>query len=483
MNNDRRNMTMIMDYYELTMSNEYFLNGLKDKVVYFDHFFRKCPDNNSHVISAGLEQLMEYVENLHFTDADIEYLRSKNVFDDAFLDYLAHFRFTGDIWAVPEGTPVFPNEPIVTVRAPIIEAQLLETSLLIIMNHQSLIATKANRIVRAAQGRAISEFGSRRAQGGDAAVLGARAAVIGGCVGTACVETGLRYGVPVVGTMAHSNIQVMPTEYDAFKMYAKTYPDNCSFLVDTYNVLKSGVPNAIRVWDEMTRAHGPIKSMSVRIDSGDLAYLSKKTRKILDDAGYERATIGASNALDEYLIRDLIDQGARIDWFGVGENLITSQSSPVLSGVYKMAAVEDEYGHIVPKIKISENVGKITNPSFKKVYRLYDRDSGKALADVITLFNETINDEKPYVIFDPNQTWKRKTVTNFRAEDIRVRVFEKGKRVYDSPSVMEIQKRCKQQLGTLWDEVLRFENPHKYYVDLSLDLWNLKNDLLHQYAE
>lgn len=473
----QENFAMLCDFYEFTMSNGYFKNGFYEKNVYFDVFFRKVPDDGGFAIAAGLEQVIDYIRELHFEDEDIEYLRSKGIFDEGFLKYLKNFKFSGDIYAVPEGTPVFPNEPIITIKAPAIEAQLVETFVLLSINHQTLIATKANRIVRAAQGRAVLEFGSRRAQGASGAVLGARAAYIGGCAGTACTLTDELYGVPAGGTMAHSWIQMFDSEYDAFKAYCELYPDNPTLLVDTYNTLKSGVPNAIKVFKEVLLPQGKTKC-AIRLDSGDISYLSKKARKMLDDAGLTECTITASNALDENLIRDLMMQGAQVDTFGVGERLITSAKSPVFGGVYKLVAVENESGEIVPKIKVSENTAKITNPHFKKLYRYYDRESGKALADEICVYDETVDDSKPHTIFDPNATWKTKTLTDFTARELLVPIFENGELVYDCPSIEEIAAYCREQLDLLWDEVKRFENPHTYYVDLSEKLYEIKNILL-----
>ncbi|MBQ2537231.1 MAG: nicotinate phosphoribosyltransferase, partial [Ruminococcus sp.] len=414
---------------------------------------------------------------LHFDDDDIAYFRSKGIFDEEFLDYLKDFRFTGDIWAVPEGTPVFPNEPILTVRAPAIEAQIIETYVLLSLNHQTLIATKANRIVRAAQGRAVLEFGSRRAQGESGAVLGARAAYIGGCAGTACTLTDELYGVPAGGTMAHSWVQMFDSEYEAFRAYCELYPDNPTLLVDTYNTLRSGIPNAIKVFKEVLLPQGRTKC-AIRLDSGDISYLSKKARKMLDDAGLTECKITASNALDEKLIRDLMMQGAQVDTFGVGERLITSSSSPVFGGVYKLVAVENAEGDIEPKIKVSENAAKITNPHFKKVYRYYDNESGKALADELCVYDEVVDDTKPHTIFDPNATWKTKTLTDFTAKELLVPIFKDGECVYESPSIQEIADYCRGQIDLLWDEVKRFENPHDYYVDLSQQLYQIKNILL-----
>lgn len=472
-----RNLSMLCDFYELTMSNGYFRNGMYKRTVYFDLFFRKVPDEGGFAIAAGLEQVVDYIENLHFSSDDIDFLRDKGIFDEAFLAYLADFSFNGDIYAVPEGTPVFPNEPILTVKAPAIDAQLIETYLLLAINHQSLIATKANRIVRAADGRTVLEFGSRRAQGADGAIIGARAAYIGGCDGTACTITDELYGVPAGGTMAHAWIQMFDSEYEAFKCYCQLYPTNATLLVDTYNTLKSGVPNAIRVFKEELVPKG-IKNFGIRLDSGDISYLSKKARKMLDEAGLPECKIVASNSLDEYLIRDLMLQGAKIDTFGVGERMITSKSAPVFGGVYKLVAVENEYGEIIPKIKISENTAKITNPHFKKIYRLFDKDSGKALADQLCVYDETIDESKPLTIFDPNATWKTKTLTNFTARELQVPVFINGKRVYELPDIHQIRKYCAQQIDLLWDEVKRFENPHNYYVDLSQKMWDIKNQLL-----
>lgn len=472
---DNRNLTMLVDFYELTMANGFFENGRGEETAYFDMFFRKVPDNAGYAIMAGVEQVIEYLNGLSFTPEDIEYLRGKKMFSEQFLEYLEKFKFSCDVWAVPEGMPIFPGEPIITVKGPAIQAQFVETMILLTVNHQSLIATKANRIVNAAQGRPVMEFGSRRAQGYDGAVYGARAAYIGGCAGTACTISDRDFGVKALGTMAHSWVQLFPTELDSFRAYAKVYPDTCTLLVDTYSVLKSGIPNAITVFKELeSEGH---RGVGVRIDSGDIAYLSKRARRMLDDAGLDYINIVASNSLDEYIIRDLIVQGARIDSFGVGERLVTSKSEPVFGGVYKLAAVEED-GMLIPKIKISENAVKITNPSFKDVWRLYDNASGKAVADVITLADEIIDDSKPYTIFDPEQTYKKTTLTDFTAKRLRVKIFENGRCIYKSPSIEEIKAFCKEQVSLLWDEVKRFENPHEYYVDLSEPLWTLKNDLL-----
>jgi nicotinate phosphoribosyltransferase len=470
-----RNLTMLTDFYEITMANGYFKNGFKDTIAYFDMFFRKVPDNGGFAIMAGVEQLVEYLRNLSFTKEDIDYLRGKG-FGEEFLDYLANFKFACDVYAIPEGTPIFPGEPIIKVKGPVIQAQFIETMVLICINHQSLIATKANRIVRAADGRAVMEFGSRRAHGWDGAIYGARAAYIGGCVGTACTISDEAFGTPALGTMAHSWIQLFDTEYDAFKAYALEYPDACTLLVDTYNVLKSGVPNAIKVFDEVLKPLGK-RPKGIRIDSGDITYLSRKARKMLDEAGYEDCAIVASNSLDEIIIRDMLLQGAQIDSFGVGERLVTSSSSPVFGGVYKIVAVEKD-GKVIPKIKISENVQKITTPGNKRLYRFYDKDTGKAIADLIALSDEVIDPAKPYVLFDPVYTWKQKKVTNFEVRELLEPIFVKGECVYKPRETKEIRDFCKQQIDTLWDEVLRFEYPHNYYVDLSEKLWNMKHTLL-----
>ena len=474
---EKLNMTMLCDFYELTMGNGYFHNGYKDRITYFDVFFRKVPDQGGFAIAAGLEQLIDYIENLHFSEEDIAYLRGRNLFCEEFLDYLRNFRFTGDIYAIPEGTPVFPREPLVVVRAPSIEAQLIETFTLLTINHQSLIATKANRICRAANGRTVLEFGSRRAQGADAAIIGARAAYIGGCAGTACTISDQLYGVPAGGTMAHAWVQMFDSEYEAFKTYCETYPTNATLLVDTYNTLKSGVPNAIRAFNEVLRPMG-ISKCGIRLDSGDMAYLSQKARKMLDEAGWPECQISVSNSLDERLIQNLFLQGAQIDMFGVGERMITSKSEPVFGGVYKLTAVENDKGEIIPKIKCSENVEKITIPHFKKVYRLYNRDNGKAIADYMTVHDEVVDENEPLMLFDPYATWKTKNVCNFEARELLVPVFLNGKKVYQSPTLKDIQAYCKQQVNTLWDEIKRFDNPQTYYVDLSQKLWDIQQELL-----
>ena len=476
-----QNMTMLCDFYELTMGNGYLRAGYGDRITYFDLFFRQVPDGGGFAIAAGLEQVVDYIKGLHFDEEDIAYLRGRGIFCEEFLDYLKNFKFTGDIWAVPEGTPVFPREPLITVRAPAIQAQLVETYLLLAVNHQSLIATKASRIVRAAKGRAVMEFGSRRAQGADAAILGARAAYIAGCVGTACTISDQCYGVKALGTMAHSWVQMFDSEYDAFRTYCELYPTNAVLLVDTYDTLRSGIPNAIRAFNEVLRPQG-ITKCGIRLDSGDMAYLTQKARKMLDEAGWTGCTITVSNSLDERLITDIIHQGAKIDSFGVGERLITAKSSPVFGGVYKLCAVERPDGSILPKIKVSENVGKITNPGFKKVYRFFNRETGMAEADYICLRDEVVDDSQPLEICDPTERWKRKTMENYRAVELQVPIFEKGELVYTLPTLKEIKTNCGYQVSTLWPEVKRFDNPHTYYVDLSPKLMALKDEMLEDYG-
>ena len=471
----RNNYSMLLDLYEFTMSNGILHSKERDKLCYFDMFFRRVPDDGGFAIMAGLEQLIEYFNDLKFTDEDIEYLRSLKIFGEDFLEYLRDFKFCCDVWSVSEGTPIFPGEPIITVRGPAMQAFLVETMVLLCVNHQSLIATKANRIVRAADGRPVMEFGARRAHGASAAIYGARAAIIGGCSGTSCVQAAKMFGAKPMGTMAHSWVQLFDSELDAFKAYARAYPDGCMLLVDTYNVLKSGLPNAIKTFDEVLKPLGK-QPTGIRIDSGDITYLSGRCRKMLDDAGYPDCGICISNSLDEYLIRDMLIQGARVDSFGVGERLITASSEAVFGGVYKLAAVEDEDGNIVPKIKISENTSKITVPGVKEIFRLYDNETNKAMADVICLKGEKI--EPPYELFHPEFTWKRKTVDDFTALPLRKQIFKAGKLVYDSPSLTEIANYSKVAVDSLWDEVKRFEKPHTYYVDLSQDLWNLRDKLL-----
>lgn len=467
-------LELITDFYEFTMSNGYLLKNMND-IAYFDIFFRNIPDKGGYAIVAGLEQIIEFIENLKFDEEDIEFLRSKNIFSEQFLNYLKNFKFSGDIWAIPEGTVVFPGEPLVTIKAPMIEAQLLETVLLLMINHQSLIATKTNRIVKEAGGRPVMEFGARRAHGTSAAIYGARAAIIGGAVGTACTLTAKKFNIPASGTMAHSWVQSFDSEYEAFKTYAEIYPEGCTLLVDTYNTLESGVPNAIKVFDEVLKPQG-IRPVAVRLDSGDLAYLSKKVRIMLDKAGYEDCKICVTNSLDEYLISSLIKQGAKVDLFGVGENLITAKSDAVFGGVYKLAAIEKD-GKIIPKIKISENVDKITNPSFKKVYRFYSKNTNYALADVVALADEEI-DENEYEIFDPQAPWKKKTLNNYYVKPLAEKIYNGGNLVYKSPTLSEIAEYKKNQLNTIWEEVKRLDNPQKYYVDLSKKLWDLKDNML-----
>lgn len=471
----KENLALLSDFYEFTMSNGFFAKNMTNEIAYFDVFFRKIPDNGGYAIFAGLEQIIDYIKNLHFEKDDIEFLKSTNKFTNEFLNYLSNFKFTGDIWAVPEGTVVFQNEPLITVRAPIIEAQILETYLLLVVNHESLIATKSSRIVYSAKGRPVMEFGARRSHGESAAVLGARAAMIGGCVGTSCTLTAKIFNVPALGTMAHSFVQSFDSEYEAFKAYAITYPDDCTLLIDTYDTLNSGIVNAIKVFNDVLVPNG-YRPKGVRLDSGDLAYLSKKVRTILDEAGFPDCKICVSNSLDETLITSLFDQGAMIDSFGVGENLITAKSDPVFGGVYKLVAMEKD-GQIIPKIKISENSIKITNPSFKKTFRFYDKETSKALADVVALYDEKIPNDK-YLIFDPAEPWKEKTLENYIVKPLQKEIFKNGKLVYSSPSLSDICKYAKEELETLWPEVRRLENPHKYYVDLSKKLWDLKNEML-----
>ncbi|MDO4516381.1 MAG: nicotinate phosphoribosyltransferase [Bacillota bacterium] len=475
------NMTMLCDFYELTMGNGYFKAGYKDRITHFDLYFRSVPDQGGYAIAAGLEQVIDYIQDLHFDEEDIQYLRDRKMFDEEFLDYLKNFKFTGDIYAIPEGTPVFPHEPILTVRAPAIQTQLLETFLLLTINHQSLIATKANRIVRAAKGRTVLEFGSRRAQGSSGAIDGARAAFIGGCNGTACTISDQLYGVPAGGTMAHAWVQMFDTQYDAFRTYCEVYPDNPVLLVDTYNTLKSGIPDAIRAFNDVLKPKG-ITKCGIRLDSGDMAYLTKKARRMLDEAGWTECKITVSNSLDENVIQDLLLQGAQIDAFGVGERLITARSEPVFGGVYKLVAIEDDQGNVIPKIKLSENVAKITIPQFKKVFRLFDNADGMAIGDWMCTYDETVEDnlnpDGSLTIFDPDVTWKTKTISGFTAKQIQVPIFLNGELVYQCPTLPEIQQYCKEQMDTMWDSVKRFENPHNYYVDLSRKLWDIKYELL-----
>lgn len=471
-------LALLTEGYELTMADGFMGAGMKDTVAYFDLFFRRVPDNGGFAIAAGLSKVIEYLEHLHFREEDIKYLKSKGISDEL-ASYLKDFKFTCDVWAIPEGTPIFPNEPIIKVRGPIIEAQLIETMLLLSINQQSLIATKANRLVRAAHGTAVAEFGTRRAQGVDEAVYGARAAYIGGCVATSGVIPEKEFGIPSVNTMIHSWVQLFDSEYDAFCEYARRHPDDCTLVVDTYDTIRSGIPNAIKAFDDVLAPLGK-RPKSVRIDSGDITYLSKRVRKMLDVAGYPDCDIMASNSLDEHLISDMVSQGAKVDCFIVGERLITSASSPLFGGVYKLSAIEKD-GKTVPKINLSENVRKITIPSSKQVYRLIDKDSGKAIADVLTLDDEIIDETKPYVLFDPDFTWKRKEIENFVTRKLLVPIFKGGKKVYEEPSLKEIREYCLRQTDTLWDEVKRFENPHKYYVDLSKNLWAERNGLIEKF--
>ena len=479
------NLTLLTDLYELTMMQGYFKNPT-DQVVVFDAFYRKNPCDGGYAIAAGLDQIIEYVRHLHFAPDDIDYLRSLNIFDADFLEYLRGFHFTGDSYAVPEGTVVFPREPLLKVIAPVMEAQLVETTILNLLNHQSLIATKASRVVYAAKGDGILEFGLRRAQGPDAGLYGARAAMIGGCIGTSNVLTGQMFQVPVKGTHAHSWIMSFPDEYTAFKTYAELYPNACILLVDTYDVLNSGVPNAIRVFQEMKAAGHEMKGYGIRIDSGDLAYLSKQAYKMLDEAGFGDAIISASSDLDEYLIESLKSQGAKINSWGVGTNLITCQDNPAFGGVYKLAAIKNaEDEDFVPKIKLSENVEKVTNPGNKTIYRIYDKKTGKIRADLICLANETFDPKEDMIIFDPMATWKKTKIAggSYTLRELLVPVFQKGECVYTSPSVMEIRDICQKELNTLWDETRRFANPQEVYVDLSDKLFKIKSDLLEQMGQ
>lgn len=474
---EERNLSLLADFYEFTMANGYLKEKVHEHITYFDLYFRSVPDKGGFAIFAGLEQFVKYIENLHFEEDDIEYFKSKDIFSDEFIDYLKNFKFECDVWAMEEGTVVFPNEPLLIVRGPAIQAQMIETMALILINHQTLIATKTNRIVKSADGRAVMEFGSRRAQGADAATIGARAAYIGGVVGSANAYADKLYGVPALGTMAHSWVMMFENEYEAFRAYAETFPDDTTLLVDTYDTLKSGIPNAIKVFDEVLKPMGK-RPVGIRLDSGDIAYLSKKARKMLDEAGYEDCKIVASSALDEFKIKDMLDQGAKVDSFGVGERLITSMSHPVFGGVYKLVATEED-GNISPKIKISENVEKITTPGFKQVYRFYDNDDNKAIADLVCLHDEEITDDE-IEIFHPVHTWKRKTLTNFHTKKLLVPIFENGKLVYNLPSLEDIKKNKEREVNTLWEEVQRFEFPHIYIVDLSQKLWEMKNEMINK---
>ena len=473
---DARNLSILTDFYELTMANGFFESGRKDTIGVFDAFFRRVPDGGSFAISCGLEQAIDYMENLSFTENDIDYLRSKNIFSEAFLDYLRNFKFCCDVWAVEEGTPIFPKEPFMVVEGPMIQAQLLETALLILMDHPTLIATKANRIVCSAMGRPVQEFGARRAQGVDAANYGSRAAYIGGCVSSSNTMMERDMGIPASGTMAHSWVQSFDSEYEAFETYAKIYPDNTVLLVDTYNVIKSGIPNAIKVFDNVLAPMGK-RPLGVRIDSGDIAYLSKRARAMLDAAGYKDCKIVASNALDEYIIRDLLINDAKLDSFGVGEKLITSRTSPVLGGVYKLVAVKKD-GQYIPKIKISESFEKITIPYRKQIWRIYSKETGKAQADYMTIYDEDPSGLDEITIFSPLEPWKKQTLTNIYFKPLLVPIFRNGEKVYNSPALKDIRDFAMGQLDTLWDELKRLEYPHKYYVDLSQKLWDAQRRLL-----
>jgi nicotinate phosphoribosyltransferase len=476
----KQNLTMLTEFCQFNVASGAFSNGLSDEIAYYDLFFRSIPDDGGFIIAAGLSQVIDYLRDLHFDEEDIDYLRSTQLYSEEFLSFLKNFKFTCDVWAVPEGTPVFPYEPIITVKGPLMQAQFIETMLLLTINHQSLIATKANRIVRAAEGREVYEFGARRSHGIDAALFGSRAAYIGGCAGTTQVLAAKEFSIPFFTTMTHSWVQAFDNEYDAFAAFAKDCPNDCVLLVDTYNTIASGVPNAIRVFNEILKPMG-VRPKGIRIDSGDITYLTKKARRMLDEAGYPDCQITVSNSLDEDIIRDMLIQGAKVDSFGVGERLITSASTPVLSGVYKLAAVEKD-GQIKPKIKISDNTGKITMPGVKTVWRLMDKNLGKAIADVVTLKGEEIDPNTPYELFDPIHTWKRKRVENFIVRRLLQPVFVGGKCVYSSPTLPEIQRYCASQVHTLWEEVTRFEKPHHYYVDLSQNLWQLRQDMLQKFS-
>lgn len=477
----KRNLTLLTDLYELTMMQGYYEKGQNENVI-FDVFFRQNPCNNGYSVCAGLDQVIDYIKNLHFTYDDVDYLRGLGIFKEDFLHYLSGFHFSGDIYAIPEGTVVFPKEPLLKVVAPIMEAQLVETAILNLINHQSLIATKTSRIVFAANGDGIMEFGLRRAQGPDAGLYGARAAMIGGCVGTSNVLAGQMFDVPVMGTHAHSWIMSFPDEYTAFKTYAEMYPDNCTLLVDTYDTLKSGVPNAIRVFQEFKDAGKPLIKYGIRLDSGDLAYLSKEARKMLDEAGFPEATICASNDLDEFLLHDLKMQGAAIDSWGVGTNLITSKDCPSFGGVYKLAAIQNEEGEFVPKIKISENTEKITNPGNKTIYRIYEKASGKIKADLICFADEVIDPKQDLLLFDPMDTWKKTKLAGgtYTVREILLPIFKNGECLYKSPTLKEIAAYCREEKDTLWDETKRLFYPHRVYVDLSQKLYAVKQSLLDQ---
>lgn len=472
---DDRKLTLLMDFYELTMANGYLNDQKHQEIAVFDVFFRSIPDGGGYAIFAGLEQVVHYLDDLSFNESELEFLKSKKIFKDLFIDYLKHFKFTCDVYSMKEGTPIFPHEPIMIVKGPIIECQLIETMILLTLNHQSLIATKARRIVHQARGRSVLEFGARRAHGYDASIFGARAAYISGCVGSSNTYADYMYQIPALGTMAHSFVQSYDTEYEAFKSYANTYPESCVLLVDTYNTLKQGIPNAIKIHKEILEPKG-YRLKGIRLDSGDLTYLTKEARRMLNEAGLSDVKITVSNALDEYLIKELIHQGAEIDAFGVGERLVTARSEAVFGGVFKLSAIKKD-GKYIPKIKISDNVQKTTTPGFKQVYRFYDQNC-MAKADVITLFDEKIDQSKPYLLFDPLFPWKQQIIENYQAVPLLVPIFIKGKRVYELPSLVDIKTYALESFNRLWPEVQRLENPHEYYVDLSKKLWDLKNDLV-----
>lgn len=477
---ESRNLSLLMDFYELTMANGYFKDGKHEQIAVFDVFFRSIPDDGGYAVFAGLEQVVDYIQNLRFSDEEINYLKSKDIFEKDFLNYLKTFEFHCDVYAMREGTPIFPHEPILVVKGPILECQLIETMILLTINHQSLIATKSARIVYAAQGRGVLEFGARRAHGYDASIYGARAAYISGVVGSSNTYVDFIYQIPALGTMAHSYVQSYASEYEAFKAYAMTYPNNAVLLVDTYNTLKQGLPNAIKIQQEILAPMGKMLK-GIRLDSGDLTYLTKEARKMLNAAGMQETKITVSNSLDEYLIKELIHQGAQIDSFGVGERLVTARSEAVFGGVFKLSAIEVD-GELVSKIKISDNIQKTTIPGFKQVYRFYDENC-MAEADVMTLFDEVIDPHKPYHLFDPNFPWKSKTIENYTVKPLLIPIFQKGKLVYDLPSLKDIRAYAKKEHDTLWPEVLRLEKPHEYYVDLSQSLWDLKQSLIKQYKK
>ena len=478
-NNNERNLSLLVDFYELTMSNNFILDNKQNEIACFDVFFRKIPDNGGYCIMAGLKQVIEYIENMYFSSDDINFLRKKNLFDEKFLEYLKNFKFSCDIYAIEEGFPIFPKEPIVTVKGPILECLLIETMLLLTLNHQILIATKASRICTASKNKKVLEFGARRAQGYDGAIYGARAAVIGGCVGTSCTLAEHLFNIPSLGTMSHSWIQSFDCEYEAFKTWAKFSPKNCILLIDTYNVLKSGLPNAIKVFKEMNLEP---EKVGIRIDSGDITYLTKKVRSILNTEGFGKAKIIVSNSLDEHIISNVLREGAEVDVFGVGERLITSKSEPILGGVYKLCGIYNDKNEFIPKIKISENIEKITISGYKTIYRIFDSSNHMAIADLITNFNEEIDETKPITLFDPTFTWKKKIVKNYYAVKLHKKIFENGKCIYNSPSVMEIQSIKNKELSKFWPEITRIENPQIYYVDLSEELWKDNQDLLNKHS-